>query len=70
MFFQRERARKRQEYGSLVERQMVDNPGTRYIPPREMPQRKPWHLNSGKIHDPNKATKRERVDLKHKNHKK
>ena len=49
---------------------MVDNPGTRYIPPREMPPRKPWHLNSGEIHDPNKASKRERVHLNHKNHKK
>ncbi|CAF4566188.1 unnamed protein product [Rotaria sp. Silwood1] len=56
----KERAKKRQEYGSLVERQMVDNPGTRHIPPREIGPREPWHL-SNSDHDPEKLSKRERA---------
>ncbi|CAF2551744.1 unnamed protein product [Rotaria sp. Silwood2] len=56
----KERAKKRQEYGSLVERQMVDNPGTRHIPPREMDAREPWHL-SNSDHDPEKSSRRERA---------
>jgi hypothetical protein len=49
---------------------MADNPGTRYIPPREMPPRKPWHLKGGETNDPNAASKRERVHLNNRNHKK
>lgn len=47
---------------------MVDNPGSRYVPGREMPPRKPWHLSNGEIpNDPNLASKRERVDLNDQN---
>jgi hypothetical protein len=49
---------------------MIDNPGTRYIPPREMPPRKPWHLKSSEAHDPNITSKRERVHLNHRDNKK
>lgn len=65
MFFfsiQKERARKRQEYGTSIERQVVDNPGTRHIPPREIPSREPWHLSNTDLREFEKAaTKRERV---------
>ncbi|CAF2014174.1 unnamed protein product [Rotaria magnacalcarata] len=54
----KERARKRQEYGAQVERQMVDNPGTRQIPPREMPTREPWHLSNSDIRELEKASSR------------
>ncbi|CAF3374995.1 unnamed protein product [Rotaria socialis] len=58
----KERARKRQEYGAQVERQMVDNPGTRQIPPREMAPREPWHLSNSDIRELEKAaSKRERA---------
>jgi len=49
---------------------MTDNPGTRHIPAREMPPRKPWHLSSGETHDPNTASKRERVHLNERNNNK
>ncbi|CAF0774494.1 unnamed protein product [Rotaria sordida] len=56
----KERARKRQEYGSLVERQVVDNPGTRHIPAREMQSRQPWHLSNSE-YDAEKISKRDRA---------
>jgi hypothetical protein len=47
---------------------MVDNAGTRHIPPRDMLPRKPWHLSGGggataETHDPDMTSKRERVSL-------
>ncbi len=49
---------------------MVDNPGTRQVPPRDMPPRKPWHLSGGDRQDPETASKRERVHLNDRNNKK
>jgi hypothetical protein len=46
---------------------MIDNPGIRQIPPRDMPPRRPWHLSGGEIHDPEAASKRERVNLNDRN---
>jgi len=40
---------------------LADNPGTRQIPPRDMPPRKPWHVNGGDPLDPEAVSKRERV---------
>lgn len=59
--FQKDKAKKRQEYGALIERQIADNPGARYIPPREMDDRQPWHLSGGETNDPDRVSKRERV---------
>lgn len=57
----KERQKKRQEYGALVERQMADNPGARHVPPRDMLQRKPWHLSGGDPLDIEAISKRERA---------
>jgi hypothetical protein len=57
-------ARKRQEYGTAIEKHTIDSPEIR---PKEMPPVKPWHLATGGLHDPDAASKRERVYLNDRN---
>lgn len=45
---------------------MADNPGARHVPPRDMLQRKPWHLSGGDPLDIEAISKRERVKYRNK----
>lgn len=60
--FKKQRAKKRQEYGQQIERQVADNPGLRQVPHRDEEQRKPWHVSSNDPPDSDRASRRERVN--------
>ncbi|CAF3317566.1 unnamed protein product [Rotaria sp. Silwood2] len=57
----KERARKRQEYSSQVEKQIGDTFGGQNKSPRDTQPKKPWHLSNGEQNDPEKLSKRERA---------
>jgi hypothetical protein len=57
----KERAKKRQEYGTQIERQNVDISGGQQKTPRDMPPKKPWHVSNGELNDPSKLSKRDRA---------
>ncbi|CAF3746542.1 unnamed protein product [Rotaria sp. Silwood1] len=57
----KERAKKRQEYSSQVEKPAGDTFGVQNKSPRDTQPKKPWHLSHGESHDPEKLSKRERA---------
>ncbi|CAF4063105.1 unnamed protein product [Rotaria sordida] len=57
----KERARKRQEYSSHIERQTGDISGRQNKSPQDTQSRKPWHSSHSEPNDPEKVSKRERA---------